>query len=614
MELSRLKIRNYRGISESPDINIYDFTTLIGPNNSSKSTVLQAINLLLSNEKPSKKEWFQENYNDDIEIEGEFTNISQWERNKPGISSLVFDNKINLKYIASLDERDNGEIKITVRYEAFKPEESIAGWSDSWTSLSPEIKNLAEGIGIGNGNLFKSAANKERVKQEVRDKKPSIVSLGSSRWTDEGISIAPALQQALPQPILIPAVTDAISETKVAEKNTYGVLLRKIILPAINRTPQLQSINASVKELVDIVSSGSENQLQDVKDLNKLISDNIKPLINAEAEIILDEPDFEKFISPNFGLKLNDGVLTDVNLQGQGLQRTLVFSLLEILANSKAKLVNNNNGGSPTAETRSSILLFEEPELYIHPHLIRKLKDVLVKISNKPEWQVISTTHSPFLINVTENPLSLVIFRKNSSLEITQLQSDPFIGGKGLKIEKERLRATIEFHPTVCEAFFAKNVVLVEGDTEIAVLKHHTSLFESCQIPDSNIKDCSVISCGGKWTIISLARLLKAFNIPLKVIHDLDQKGRSPAELENVKAIDPYNANQKILSLIGDSSKIFVCNDTFEDIIWPAGRRYMTSKDKPYRAWKRIEDIIKIPNEIDSFPFLKDIVHFAYNF
>ena len=55
MKLKKLEINNFRGISHAK-IDIENFTTLVGPNNIGKSTILNAIHLVLDNKKPKKEE------------------------------------------------------------------------------------------------------------------------------------------------------------------------------------------------------------------------------------------------------------------------------------------------------------------------------------------------------------------------------------------------------------------------------------------------------------------------------------------------------------------------------------------------------------------------------
>ncbi|HEX7764281.1 MAG TPA: AAA family ATPase, partial [Cellvibrio sp.] len=56
MKLRKLSIKNFRGIG-SAEIDMEDFTTLVGPNNIGKSTILHAIHLVLDNKKPQLGDW-----------------------------------------------------------------------------------------------------------------------------------------------------------------------------------------------------------------------------------------------------------------------------------------------------------------------------------------------------------------------------------------------------------------------------------------------------------------------------------------------------------------------------------------------------------------------------
>jgi len=83
MKLTKLKIQNFRGIEEL-EIDVHDFLTLIGSNNSGKSSVIRAIEIFLEQLKPEPDE-FRKNVAFPITIEGTFEDIQAWERNKPGV-------------------------------------------------------------------------------------------------------------------------------------------------------------------------------------------------------------------------------------------------------------------------------------------------------------------------------------------------------------------------------------------------------------------------------------------------------------------------------------------------------------------------------------------------
>ncbi len=190
MRLAELKIENLRGF-HSEAFDIYDFTTLIGPNNCGKSTVLRAIQILLGQVKPIADEWNQAAGDEPIRITAKFVDITEEERNAPGVASLVYNAEILLRLTIQKTSRD-------LAYEAFTREEHIEGWSDTWGSLSKPLRDAANALEV-NGTGFRNKSNKERIRQYIRENHADLVVYGDPSWTDEGISINEALKQALPR-------------------------------------------------------------------------------------------------------------------------------------------------------------------------------------------------------------------------------------------------------------------------------------------------------------------------------------------------------------------------------------------------------------------------------
>ena len=611
MRLSRICVRNLRCIDEA-EFRVPDYTSLIGPNNSGKSALLRAVELLLSQLKPEPDEWRQGHESEPIVIEADFEELEDWERRRPGVSALVHENAIKLRRTIVPSDEGEGRARPDTEYEAFKPEETITGWSDTWGDLNTEIKEIATARIDGlNGTRFRSAATKEQVRQLVREQMPERVQLGDARWTSEGVSIAAALQQALPQVQLIPAVRDAADDGKPGAKTSFGLLLKSILLPAIKASDEYQSLIDAVSELEKRLSAEGDEQLPAVQKLTDEISKRLADFISARVRLGMDPPDAEKFIGSNTVLRLDDGTPTRIALQGHGLHRALVFALREVLAQQDASVAGD---AEEEAHSRSIVLLFEEPELFVHPQLMRRLKANLEKISRRPGWQVILSTHSPIMVDVATDPRALVIHRRTGPTQpprLKQLDHDPFAADDEREKERETLRATLVFHPTVCEAFFAKRAVLVEGDSEMAVLCHRANLWKLAGIDADAAKDVTVVSCSGKWTIPPIARLLCQFQIPVRVIHDRDAHGRSPEQLGTLPAFNPYHANARIASIV-DTADTHIVEDTLENLLWPDGDAALSPKDKPFRAWQRAGELCAGKANLDHVPGLRDMVKFAF--
>jgi len=233
----------------------------------------------------------------------------------------------------------------------------------------------------------------------------------------------------------------------------------------------------AVEKLQVKLAAEGEQQIQKVGEVTRLISERLSSTIDAKVLLTMETPNAEKFIGANTGIALDDGTKTSIELQGNGLQRALIFALMEVLAAQNAQITDEAN---VLLHSRSTIILFEEPELFLHPHIMRRLKTALHAISQKLDWQVIVSTHSPFLIDIGSDPLSLAVFKRENSKTpptVSQLKVDPFGQDVESKRDREALRAVLDFHPTVCEAFFAKRTVLVEGDSEMALLVHQQELY-----------------------------------------------------------------------------------------------------------------------------------------
>lgn len=610
MKLTRIRVQNFRCI-DTLEVYPRRYTSLIGPNNSGKSTLLRAIEIILNQETPEFDEWRKGGEDNPIIIEAEFDEIQEWERTTPGIAAHVYDNRVQIRMTASVDREKPEKPKAKVLWQSYREDESVEGWSDTFKDLTQDLKDIATNAGI-TAQAFKTKATKEQLRSLIRKDHSNKVAKGTAQWTDDGMSIPAALQQALPQAQLIPAVRDASEDSQPGTKTSFGLLLDKIILPAITGSPEYQTLLNAVDDLKNLLGDANGTQLPSIQELAKTISDRVSELIAAKVVLDMEAPDAKKFVGGNVLLHLDDGTPTRISLQGHGLQRALVFAMLEILASQSAKMAANNEA-SPN--TRQTVLLFEEPELFIHPHLMRRLKETLTAISQRSGWQVIVSTHSPFLVDIGGDPCSLVIHRRDNagqppSVRQIPANENPF-AIQAREDERDRLRAVLDFHPTVCEAFFAKHVLLVEGDTEMAALVRQPELYKLAGLSDGHHREVTVVSCDGKWTIIPIARLLKAFGISTRIIHDLDRKGKTDKELY-AEPMSEFHANKRIAEIV-ESERVMVIDDTFEHVLWDKDMAPHSKNDKPYRAWKRVQELCRDKANLDHAPKLKAVVQFAFS-
>lgn len=604
MKLEKLTIRNFRGIGLA-EIDIDDFTTLVGPNNIGKSTILNAIHLVLDNKKPKLEDWPGQKASGQVmEIVCEFGDLEEWEKRKAAISKLLFGGRLKIRVTA---EWNAEETDYSYEYSVYNTENKFPWSGESFTNAKKDAtcKTIFDELGIKSAADFKERAT-ELEDYAVTNHSDHVIQ--SEDWHVK--KFANSLQQAVPHVMYVPASFKIEDELKATNNSPFSFLFTNKLFPQVKNDNTYKDYITKAELLQDKLKGQAEDgsEIEGLGDALEQVSSTLNQVLDFDSKVRLavGDIDIEPLFMKAATFLVDEDIETSLQYQGSGVQRALAFAMLE----SNAAVESEVSG-----EQRTVIVLYEEPELYIHPHLMRRLKSTLKKRSDSPKWQVICSTHSPFLISLGEKPESLKLIKRDSGNErqVHQVKSDIF-ENNGEYDERAILRATLDFHPTVCESLFAKRVVIVEGDTEVAVFSMIGELAKKLGVEGSLDKDATVVSAGGKWTIPALAKVLNALDIDYRVIHDTDRKGLSDVELDEKVAIHPFKANEKIAN-IANAERVFLVEDTFEHVLWDQGQNEsVKSTDKPFNSWKRVRDYIdgtqSLTEKCEST--LKDIVTFAF--
>ena len=254
---------------------------------------------------------------------------------------------------------------------------------------------------------------------------------------------------------------------------------------------------------------------EEVQKACKQISERLRsvfPGLGVEFQPSLGKFDAEKAIGAGSHIRISAETGTSIPLtqQGTGVQRAFLWSALGTLA----EMGHMEKKSRTVSAGRPRILLIDEPESFLHPPSVRAAREALYAVAGVDGWQVMATTHSPVFIDVSKPHTSIVRIGRDS--------------GSGSRVfsterstfdveERTRLQMIRACHPTVNEFFFADHVVLVEGETEHAVL---SILFD--RYADQLRKHYHVVNCMGKANIPLFARILNQFQTPYTVIHDSD--------------------------------------------------------------------------------------------
>lgn len=607
MKLKKVVIENFRGITFAA-IDVDDFTTLVGRNNIGKSTILSAIRIALNTSHPTLDDWPNKACSEEpMRITCEFGDIQEWEKRKPAISQLMDGENLKIRMEGIWTEEGGTPAykyyvhneKITTPFDGVK---ITAARKDEFLSTvlaALDIKDAADyNQRLGEIEQYVIENHEDKVER-------------STGWHEK--SFANSLQQAIPHVMYVPASFRIEEDLKVTSNTSpFSILFNKRLFPKVK-------VDDSYSEYIDkarLLSEKLKGQAKDgtcIEGLNaelETLSSTLNQIIDFDSKVKLTvgDIDIETAFRKAATLLIDEQLETSLVYQGSGVQRALAFALLEGNASVDAVV----EGGQ-----RTTIVLYEEPELYIHPHLMRRLKDTLHSRSETVEWQVICSTHSPFLIDIADKPQSVKLLRAgagNTRL-VSQLPANLYESSEDYD-EKTFLRAVLDFHPTVCESLFAKRVVVVEGDTEVAVFSMIDELVTKLGVENSKYLDTTVVSAGGKWTIPAIVKVLAGLEIDYKVIHDTDRKELPEEELEELGNLHPYRANSKIAA-VAKAGTVWQVDDTFEHVLWnreTEEAKKIKSSSKPFHSWKKVRAYIDGEVELDPAceATLKEIIEFAF--
>jgi len=527
MIISHISIHNFRSI-KNVEFESGKMMVFLGPNNHGKSNILGAIEFALSTSaKVETKDFFtcrdengRENCADELWIELRCIELTEQER-ITFAKYIQSDGSIKVRKFSKIE--DDGNIEIGYRAYLEEPEE---WWlkSDAFSRLNSQeqIKAEVEKVPFlqklleGGGRITKDRVT-EFQRSYVNDHKNELV---FHQVLEDGpfLGTKNVGGGVLPDFYLVPAVRDLSDETKIKTTTTFGRLIQRALEEMTQRDQRIVDIRTRLEGLVEEL-----NQRPNVDNAQKTslallegnIIDELKTWgVNVSIEVT--PPEIEKIFELGTELYLDDGIKTTADRKGHGLQRAVLFALLR----SWAKMIRAISEGQAVTARRSSdsiIFAIEEPELFLHPHAQRLLAKALDEIASTPQHQVFICSHSTHFINLDKYQ-SIVIVSKNNQNEgtlIKQCTRDLFEGDDA-KDKKDRFHMASWINPDRGELFFARKVILVEGETEKAILPFLATVL-NCFDPS-----VSIIDCGSKYNLPLYITVLNSYKLHYFVIHDED--------------------------------------------------------------------------------------------
>lgn len=381
--------------------------------------------------------------------------------------------------------------------EAFPELEDVVDKSMTSTDMRQQIQELADSL---------PDCKKQMVDQPLKTGIPnSIISM-------------------LPEPIYVPAVKDLSDDIKTAESTPFGKILSILLRAAETKLPDVKKLFEDLDSKLNRVPQDdgtvTDDRLDEVKIIESTVEKYVQESFGDVALRIAIPPPELKTIFSSTRIYANDGVDGLIDTKGDGLRRAIVFSILRSYVELSEKLApaNNAEGNEQEEESVSAsyLLLFEEPELFLHPKGQHILFDALRVFAK--DHHVLVTTHSPIFFgpNATETFIKL---HKTLNLNIadkpyTQVQP----------VDLSDMAAKDQFQIICFEnnnaAFFADTVVLVEGDSDYLLFPHIAKTLNTAW--DHAIVPVHFARITGKGNIRRYRDFFRRFAVRVPVIADLD--------------------------------------------------------------------------------------------
>ncbi len=455
MTISQLHIENYRSI-EDETFDLRPLSILIGKNNVGKSNVVNALAFLL---------------------EGTAKTINERNFYDPDTEVCITAKIENVEHFLELSAQKHRD-KIAKRID-------------------------------------KSAITVRRTASADGTKPPIGLLDPSSGEFSLPTGIEAGLKQILPEVIMIEAFKDPSPEAIGKSTAVLGKIIKQIVAQVAEKIhAELKSAYDQLNRLLNVVeeegAGKADGRIPELQEIEQNILRHLASMFeDVDVRIRVDFPGLPDLMTRAQVEIFEGGEWTLPELKGQGMQRVLYVALLQALAEQIR---------SSTAHEikRPFILLIEEPEAFLHPSLLGKMRNALESISLSN--QVAFATHSPEM--VSPHKLSdVILVRKTQNLQGKQhtirLRAEP----QELDHIRDKRRIELMEYQRSSRFLFADLVAVVEGISDVLLLEAMTEALSKHSVDELNI---AFIGAGTKYIVAELTRALRSLGLQAIGIVDLD--------------------------------------------------------------------------------------------
>ncbi len=515
MQVEYITIHNFRSIREQT-LYLKDYSLLIGANNSGKTNIIDAIRIF---------------YEKDLRF--------VYDRDFP--KSLEFPT-------------NDQESWVEIRFQL----------------LEEEYENLKDEYKVPDRTLRVRKYLNSSVPGRVKSNQSNIYVYENGNLSNNLFYGARNISEAKLGGILyIPEVTKLEEYTKLSGPSTFRDILEFVVKKVTKSSVAFDNLSKSFEDFNKEFRKEASKEGVSLKNLIEDINREIKDW-NATCGIDINQIEPQEIIKNLVSLYLKDSNLKDkmdISNFGQGFQRHVIYTLIKLSPKYKDIPVRT---GKKEFSPDFTLVLFEEPEAFLHPAQQEVLNASLKELSSENSVQVLISTHSSHFTskNIYDIQSILKLTKSGAETKIYQLDKSTFqsileeneelneirgIAVTDKDIESGSIYYCLCLDPDRCCAFFADTVLICEGLSEKALID---TLVNDGKIKLQNSKTY-ILNAGGKFDIHRYMNLFGNLGIKHSVLfdRDLDKKKH-----EKVNAFIEKNKNELTLAS-------YSFPDEFEDFL-----------------------------------------------
>lgn len=326
MKIKTITVNNFRSL-RNVLLETAAFNVFVGQNNHGKTNLFQAI------------EWF-------------------------------YSGKGDIKDIRHADADQQDEVVVEIEF---------VGMQDGITRITNEDNKTKL------RNILGDSDTMHIRRSSVSPKDRLLYHPSTKQWKKQPTGTDSAFNNCIPRFEFVEA-TKKLQDVSVYKKNTpIEQMLGAVIAEKLLKDPSYEAFHKAFENFFQGTNSGVRHTLNELSEkVRGHLSLQFPDCTKVAFRVI--EPSIEEFLK-NYDTRVDDGVETNAEEKGDGMQRALMLAIIKTHADFRRE----------DALGREFIFFIDEAELHLHPTAQRQLKNALLELTAVVD-QVFISTHSPVLI------------------------------------------------------------------------------------------------------------------------------------------------------------------------------------------------------------------------